>query len=505
MKGMDDGGIKMSDKIDLSRYVSNLDQNVYAIYNLPEEVIAVIFAYVSRSPASFRENLAKLLADDELAVGVNAGGLAGTYSEKAARFHEKWVVGYGHSSVAEHAVAHIGIEKISRLASAELELANSFNSFTEYSQRYQRPKRGDFYIPQELRAHPDLEARFISINEKAYDTYEKLMHGLMQFLPQKFPRSEHESERAYRSRIEKIAFEDARYVLTLATLTNLGLTGNGRALRDTLVRLLSSPHAESRQLARAMEREISQVIPTLLKYVKPNEYLLKTREALQLRFAQSKLPRHPVSGPHARFISMPAYEDALRKLATALLISQSPLSYEEASARANRYTSAELEQIAEEALVHLRFFDNPIGEFDHLTYQMEMVVSEANWHQLLRHNRRTHFSFGEPTIRLGRTIPPHVSEAGLSEMFQALLEEVEEGFNAIASVCPEAAPYLVTNSHHRQIFATVSLWELYHLINLRTSPEAQWDIRATFEQLLKELKANQPILAKYAQRRMPSA
>jgi flavin-dependent thymidylate synthase len=500
---MNHGGIDMSNQIDLSRYVSNLDQNVYAIYNLPEEVIAVIFAYVSRSSASFRENLAKLLADDELAVGENAGGLATTYSDKAARFHEKWVVGYGHSSVAEHAVAHIGIEKISRLASAELELANSFNSFTEYSQRYQRPKRGDFYIPEELKAHPELKACYISINEKAYDIYEKLMQGLVQFLPQKFPQKENESERAYRSRIEKIAFEDARYVLTLATLTNLGLTGNGRALRDTLVRLLSSSHAESRQLARAMEKEISQVIPTLLKYVKPSDYLLKTREALKQRFKQSELPHHPISGPHARFISMPAYEEALRKLATTLIISQTPLSYEEANTRTNTYAIFELEQIAEEALVHLRFFDNPVGEFEHLTYQMEMIVSEANWHQLLRHNRRTHFSFGEPTIRLGYTIPPHVEEAGLGAMFQILLEQVEQVYHAIASDCPEAAPYLVTNSHHRQIFATASLWELYHLINLRTSPEAQWDIRATFEQLLNELKEKQPIIAKYAQRRVP--
>lgn len=50
----------------LARFVSNLDENVYAIYNLPEEVVAVIFAYVSRSPRSFRENLLRLMEDPEL-------------------------------------------------------------------------------------------------------------------------------------------------------------------------------------------------------------------------------------------------------------------------------------------------------------------------------------------------------------------------------------------------------------------------------------------------------
>ncbi|SEN56008.1 FAD-dependent thymidylate synthase [Lihuaxuella thermophila] len=488
--------------VDLTRYVSNLDQNVYTIYNLPEEVIAVIFAYVSRSSASFRENLAKLLADEELGVTGQSGGMATAYSDKAARFHEKWVVGYGHSSVAEHAVAHIGIEKISRLASAELELANSFNSFTEYSQRYQRPKRGDIYIPAELDDHPELKAKFLALNEKAFDVYEALMKGLHEYLLQTLAKDEHESDRSFRLRVEKIAFEDARYVLTLATLTNLGMTGNGRALRDTLVRLLSSEHEECRRLARAMEREIGKVIPTLLKYVQPNDYLLQTREKLQRRWSHLRPSPNPVNGPHARFTHLPGYREALETLTVNLLIKERCLSHEEAEHAARQMDLRELETIGEEALSSLRFFDNPVGELEHLTCRMEMKISEANWHQLLRHNRRTHFSYGSPAIHLGYTIPPHVKEAGLTELFQSYIEEAAHIHREIEAWNPLAARYCVTNAHHRQVTATASLWELYHLINLRTSPEAQWDIRETFEQLHRELKEKQPALAKFAQRRL---
>lgn len=35
---------------DLSRYVSDTEGDVYAITGLPEEILAVVFAYVSRSP-----------------------------------------------------------------------------------------------------------------------------------------------------------------------------------------------------------------------------------------------------------------------------------------------------------------------------------------------------------------------------------------------------------------------------------------------------------------------
>lgn len=489
--------------VNLTQYVSNLDKNVYTIFNLPEEVIAVIFAYVSRSPASFRENLAKLLADDELAVNNTTGGMTDTYSKKAAQFHEKWVVGYGHSSVAEHAVAHIGIEQISRLASAELELANTFNSFTEYSQRYQRPQRGQIYTPPELKSHPEAAALFHRLHEQAFDTYELLLSGLIDYLLLRLPPEEGESKRRHRLRVEKIAFEDARYVLTLATLTSLGMTGNGRALRDTLVRLLSSRHLECRQLAAEMEQEIGRVIPTLLKHVKPSDYLLKTQKELLRNKPKVPPKAHSKNqAPSARFIDLPDYHQTLDRLITQLLISEHHLTYDQAFSHVQTLSIAEKEHLTSVSLKHLRFFDHPLDIFRHLVYHMEMHISEANWHQLLRHNRGTSFSYGEPTVDLGYTIPPHIQEADLTQPYITLVEEATQVYSQMMEICPEAAPYCVTNAHHRQVTATASLWELYHLINLRTSPEAQWDIAHVFTSLHKELQKHHPVLGRYAQRRM---
>ena len=50
----------------LSRYVTNLDREVFALRDLPEEVIAVLFAYYSRSRDDLRTNLRRLLDDAEL-------------------------------------------------------------------------------------------------------------------------------------------------------------------------------------------------------------------------------------------------------------------------------------------------------------------------------------------------------------------------------------------------------------------------------------------------------
>ncbi len=67
-------------------------------HDLSEEQIAVAFAMTSRRPEAF----------DEIAEQVS--------KEKAADFHERWVLGYGHASVAEHAVVHLAVENVSRLA-----------------------------------------------------------------------------------------------------------------------------------------------------------------------------------------------------------------------------------------------------------------------------------------------------------------------------------------------------------------------------------------------------
>ena len=91
-----------------------LQRRIYPLdpRNLTEEQIAVAFAMTSRRPEPFDE-IAKLVSE-----------------EKAANFHERWVLNYGHASVAEHAIIHMAVENISRLACDTLE-DNRLGSYTE--------------------------------------------------------------------------------------------------------------------------------------------------------------------------------------------------------------------------------------------------------------------------------------------------------------------------------------------------------------------------------------
>src|SRR5215211_6835452 len=125
----------------LKPYVSNTERPVFVVENLPEEVVAVLFAYYSRSKESLRRNLLKLLIDKDLdmtsriVVEDSDNEKLALAKEKAKQFHEKWVVGYGHASVAEHAIAHIAIEDVSIVTSKIIE-DNRLASYTEKSTRY---------------------------------------------------------------------------------------------------------------------------------------------------------------------------------------------------------------------------------------------------------------------------------------------------------------------------------------------------------------------------------
>src|SRR6476619_2088666 len=125
----------------LAPFVTSLDSPVFVLKNLPEEVIAVLFAYYSRSREDLRSNLLRLLEDQDLDVAAGVLSTPGDEADlalarqKAKEFHERWVVGYGHASVAEHAVAHVAVEDVSILASKAVEDAR-LAAYTEKSTRY---------------------------------------------------------------------------------------------------------------------------------------------------------------------------------------------------------------------------------------------------------------------------------------------------------------------------------------------------------------------------------
>ncbi len=228
-------------------------------HDLSEEQIAVAFAMTSRRPEAF----------DEIAEQVS--------KEKAADFHERWVLGYGHASVAEHAVVHLAVENVSRLACDTLE-DNRLASYTEKSSRYQ-VMPGDYYhVPEELARHPALEKEYEAVCQGLFQGYMKLIDGCLDFLRQTTPRTEGERDGAFNLRLRRVATDHCRAVLPAATLTNVGVTANARTLEHAISKLVSSGLIEEQRLGEEVREQGRLITPTLIKYAGKVEYLESASE-----------------------------------------------------------------------------------------------------------------------------------------------------------------------------------------------------------------------------------
>ncbi len=476
-----------------TQYVSNTDKDIYTVNNIPEEVIAVIFAYVSRSPKSFRDNISTVIKEEQLG------------QERAEKFHEKWVLNYGHASVAEHASVHVGIENVSRLFSSMLELSNEYLSFTEYSQRYQTPAKGDFYTPVELDDNKTLKKEFQDLSCDLYDIYAELNDILFDYLKKTSPTPEGKDENSHHSALKKLAFEDARYALNLSTHTNLGMTGNARAVENAISVLLSSDYTEAKNRAEEIKQEVKFSIPTLIKYADKKDYITETRRNLQdrLSFSHNIKPGAHLSSVNLFNWTGKPFDNpqkvALKEIVKAILFEHTVSSYKRISRSIeDSWTMADLLSLFKKTVKHLGKHDDPMQAFKLINYEAEFIISEACWHQLLRH-RKVNWIYKDPSIYNGVTIPPNITNAGAKNLLYSAIYKSETMYHKLLNEgFDNVAHYVVTNAHNRRVIGKFDLWELYHLINLRMSEQAQWDIKSVIGELVKQVKVHHLDLVKPA-------
>jgi thymidylate synthase ThyX len=171
--------------------------------NLTPETISAAYARISRSPKSVDE--LRAIARQEV--------------EKARQSNRNIVFEMGHSSVAEHAVFNIDVIGVSRLLVEEIEKFR-LCSYTEKSQRYVLLK-DDFVTPGEIR-EAGLEESFVHIIRLQNKFYHELYEKLKPYVFEKH--RDLAADSANRSILEGWAKEDARYILSLAMETQLGMT-----------------------------------------------------------------------------------------------------------------------------------------------------------------------------------------------------------------------------------------------------------------------------------------
>ncbi len=477
-------------------YVSALDGNVFALAGLPEEVIAVLFAYYSRSKDDLRTNLARLIADQDL--GVEAEGPAAQFklaSEKAKAFHEKWVVGYGHSSVAEHAVVHLAIENVSIVTSKlieDLRLA----SYTEKSTRYVLWDEDSFHPLPEL---GDKAALYATTCKKLFRTYLELVPEVEVEVRRRHARGESQTEAAYNTQVRAKTFDLLRGLLPAGTKTDLGLTANARAIEMLLSKMMASPLAEARDVATAMHRHSATVAPTLVKHVTPNEYRRSLRE--KVPWLANAAGIHGTDegedtetyGQKVRLLRWDT--DALQRVAQALAYDGADPLWNAGGLMASigHTTGPKLEAFVRGALEARGKFDSPPRAFETANFAFEVTMDFGAYRDMQRHRMLSPFP-QRLTCRLGAEVPEDLDDMKLGERFRDALEQAESAWTQIHETNPWEAQYVVPLAFRLRSLWQMNLRELFHVVELRSARQGHPNYRKVAQQIYKTTVAALPWL-----------
>ena len=439
---------------------------------IPPETIAVTFAKTSRSPQSFREIA------------------AGLTDEKSAEFHEKWVVGYGHASVAEHAVLHVAVENISRLAVEVLE-SNRLASYTEKSTRYQKWDADAFQIPPELDGSP-LRDKFIQTCRMLFETYRQSLPAVQAVVAEANPRNADENDAAWERRLRSKYVDVCRYLLPAASLANVGMTINARALEHAIRKMLSHPLAEVRETGLEIKQAALESVPTLIKYADQVPYW-QTAEA-ELTAAAANFAPQGEMGDWCQLIS--CAPDAENRALAAALYRFGVDSYAHLLSRLESASHSEREELAALALAKREKHDIPLREFEYAAYTFDLVLDQGAYFELKRHRMMTQTP--QPlSTRLGYALPRQMVAAGLETPFRQAMRAAQACYDEIAAFNPHAASYVVPNAFNRRVLLGCNWRSLDHFTALRSAPNAHFALRRVAQRMATEVRAATPLLGSY--------
>ena len=202
--------------------------------------------------------------------------------EKTRNFLDM-LMSYGHHSPIEHVSFTFAIEGVSRSLTHQL-VRHRVASYSQQSQRYVRLEQFEYIIPPNIEENKEAKEIFIKSMNRTQEEYnqlveilsaEELNNLLKEYLSDKglvtLEEVDAKEYRIIKSKAEKKAIEDARYVFPNACETKIMATMNARELIHFFNhRCCNRAQWEIRQMAKEMLMQARKVAPILFKYAGPS-------------------------------------------------------------------------------------------------------------------------------------------------------------------------------------------------------------------------------------------
>ncbi len=498
----------------LSSHFSNLDGNVFAIITPRQVDRGALMSRYSRTDKSMR----RIFLDEFL-----------NNKNRGEEFYKRVLLEYGDDSVAELGEAHIAIEGLSNIAVKKIEDRRIGLSYLEKSSRYvtwNKKTNGKyrFYRDPVL-----IDSRFADMYldscNLSFDVYSKNIDPMINYVREKYPiekysfkdskdgkeksfsklRQESDIKSAnmiYRGSTKAKALDILRGLLPASTLTNVGITGNGRAFEYLLTILASSDLDEERELASKIKKELDTTIKSFVsrsddKYGKAFQKYLKQIKKTSKSIVAKEIKPKKVLGMMTKLVDCESEKKSIEKILTSIMYEQSPsTSYQNILKQVKKLSKEKRIKIIN-SFTKLR--ENrrhrPGRAFESVYYTFDLLNNFGMFRDFHRHRALT-LERQLLTTDHGYNIPDEIKILGIDKNYKECMNKTKETFNKIRKKYPEQGQYVVNFAYNYPYFMKFNLREACHLIELRTVPQGHADYRQVAQQMYKQINKVHPNLSK---------
>jgi len=497
----------------LSKHFSNVDDSVFAITTPRQVDRGALMSRYSRTDKSMRR-----IFLDEFLENKNRG----------EEFYNRVLLEYGDDSVAELGEAQIAIEGLSNIAVKKIEDRRIGLSYLEKSSRYVAwNKKIDgqyrFYREPVLMKSKFGDAYLDTCNF-SFDVYSKNIEPMIKYIREKYPIEKYtfkDSKDGTEKSISKLkeetdiksanmiyngstkakALDILRGLLPASTLTNVGITGNGRAFEYLLTILASSELEEERDLASKIKKELDTTIKSFVrraddKYGKAFQNYLQHLKKTSKRVAKEIKPKI-ISGARTQLVDYESEKTAIDKIITSIIYEQSPsTSYNIIMQQVKKLSNEKKIKIIN-TFTKLRKNrrHKPSRAFENVYYTFDLLNNFGMFRDFHRHRALT-LERQLLTTDHGYNIPNEIKVLGIEKDYKECMEKTKQTFDKIRTKHPEQGQYVVNFAYNYPYFMKFNLREACHLIELRTVPQGHIDYRRVAQQMFKEINRVHPNLSK---------
>jgi thymidylate synthase ThyX len=306
----------------------------------------------------------------------------------------------------------------------------------------------------------------------------------------------------YRGSTKAKALDILRGLLPASTLTNVGITGNGRAFEYLLTVLGSSELDEEQKLASKIKKELETTIKSFVKraddkYGKAFQKYLRDVKNKSKAITVKEIKSNPVKGTITKLVDYESEKQALNTIITSIMYEQSPsTSYHNIMQQVKKIsTERKIKIINEFAKIRTNRRHRPSRAFENTYYTFDLCNNFGMFRDFHRHRALT-LERQLLTTDHGYVLPKEIKTLGLEKDFKECMDNTKTTFEKIRNKFPEQSQYIVNFAYNYPYFMKLNLREACHLIELRTIPQGHIDYRRVAQEMYKQINKVHPNLSK---------